>query len=235
MHFAIDDLPVVQQQAIARRRAEDPAYQARAHEKMLGLEKYFGTPFWAFMALGITPGARYTEAVHRKRWFLGSETPWFLDGLHRVRWTLALLESIEPFAPSPAQAGWWTVCRHFRVGKKAPNPTFLLWQSELTGHSLHLDDITELAYDDFLDGSRLHRAVTPTLSIPRRRYLQTLHCPWYLLHLPDHPTMVEKKRLIAEERLALTPLEIDPRPLLDLLDRRGELSGTGIPLAWQPA
>jgi hypothetical protein len=195
MNFAIDDLPAERQQVIARRRAEDPAYQVRAHEKMFGLERYFCTSFWAFIALGITPSCNRWES-HRKRWFSGQETPWFLTGLHRARWTLALLESIEPFAPSPAQAGWWTVCRHFRVSKKAHHPTFLLWQSGYPGPSVHLDDIVELAYDDFLDGSRLHRAVTPTLNIPRRRYLQTLYCPWYLLNLPDHPTMAEEQAIV---------------------------------------
>lgn len=110
------------------------------------------------------------------------------------------------------------ICHHFLGSNDiGASPATMIWEKERLLPEIPvetptiLEEIAEWAYDDFLDGSRLHRAVTPTLIIPRRRLHQILYCPWYLLNLPDHPTMAEK-------RLFRAPLEMDAWPLLDLLD-----------------
>lgn len=95
MHLSVYDLPIDRQNAIIRRRGQEPSHHALALEKMLGLERYFCTPTWAIHAIRI-----FVPRPEAKRWFSTGSTYWF-DGLHQARWLLAFLEAIEPFAPSP--------------------------------------------------------------------------------------------------------------------------------------
>lgn len=163
---------------------DDPASLHREKENFLALEDYFCARSWLALALGELP-----ENI--RMWLTSPCLCLDRRTQAQPKRLLALARAIEPFAPDPAQVGWWLVCHHFCLGTSPA--AYLL--CDRRGRRKRRVRLVELARDDFLDGSRSHRQVTPALSIPPRNKLskQIRECPWYLLDLPNHPTLEEKR------------------------------------------
>lgn len=179
--------------------SRDLDYCRTVRAEVRQLEDYFCARNWVSHALC----QHHLSVV---QWLTTSRVPSPFCRL-KIQKLLALARDIEPFAPSKAQVGWWLCCRHFRLGRILCS----FPAGALQNKSVDSGELVDLARDDFLDGSRLHRLETPSpLAIPDNRWAQIHDRPWYLLDLPDRPTLADK-------RLERTPVEIESSVLNELL------------------
>lgn len=142
---------------------------------------------------------------YRPYWWFDSERILHRLELKRIKRFLKLARKIDKFSKDPAQTGWWLICRHFRLDTHSLYPGNYF---TIKGHSA-IRELCALARDDFLNGSQKHRLVTPqNLLIPPKNsyFKQILNCPWYLLQLPSHPTLADKRHA-KSQKLGLETIE----------------------------
>lgn len=186
---------------------QDPDYRLRAQAVVFALEDYFCSRSWLYRALNIHT-LTIDGWLDQKR----APNPAYL---RRIENLLLFARRVDLLSQDQAQTGWWLICRHFDVD--VPH-SGLLYSPEYPAAYLHRERSAEIierlylsAQDDFLNESQQHRKCTPkNLAVPKnnQRQRQLTTCPWYLLNLPSHPTLADKRQaklVRIDPKSALTP------------------------------
>jgi hypothetical protein len=122
-----------------QRYSSDSKVWQKRRQGILALEDYFCARSWVAAALG-----EYAETT--RMWRAREDCYPDSPSQTHIKHLLTLIHKIEPFAPDPAQVGWWLVCRHFRL---AETPAKCALDASWW-HRRCLSDLVALAHDDFL-------------------------------------------------------------------------------------